>query len=166
MESNAISPSGFLRMLAVEAARGDRDPATANPSSLQFRDARSAAGSSDMSALDDSDDQSWHSVFDSTAWGSHGEAEIEAEMGHFVSDSSSEVDLESGDLDLELKLHLAKIERDCRICHLGLDSGGGGGGGGGTDSDTPIQLGCCCRGDLGTAHKQCAETWFKIKGNT
>uniref|UniRef100_A0A9I9DLZ1 RING-CH-type domain-containing protein n=1 Tax=Cucumis melo TaxID=3656 RepID=A0A9I9DLZ1_CUCME len=165
-KSNAISPSGFHRMSAVEAPRGDSDPA--NPSSLPFRDARSAAGScSDMSVLDDSDDQSWHSVFDSTAWGSHGEGQfsgeiegvLDAEMGHFISESSSEVDLESG--DLEVKVHLGKIERDCRICHLELESSGGR-----DNSDTPIQLGCCCRGDLGTAHKQCAETWFKIKGNT
>nr|GMD73332.1 uncharacterized protein LOC109163760 [Ipomoea batatas] len=51
--------------------------------------------------------------------------------------SDDEIDLESG--ELELKVH--KDERDCRICHLSL-------------------------GDLGTAHKHCAETWFKIKGNT
>ncbi|XP_023519519.1 uncharacterized protein LOC111782909 isoform X2 [Cucurbita pepo subsp. pepo] len=158
-----------LWMSAVLAPRGD--PILADPSSLPYRDARSAAGSSssssDLSVLDDSDDQSWHSVFDSTAWGSHGDGlfsgEIEgvpdAETGGFISGSSSEVDLESG--DLEVKVHLGKIERDCRICHLELESGGGR-----DHNDTPILLGCCCRGDLGTAHKHCAETWFKIKGNT
>ncbi|EPS64979.1 hypothetical protein M569_09808, partial [Genlisea aurea] len=26
------------------------------------------------------------------------------------------------------------------------------------------ELGCCCKDDLGTAHKQCAEVWFRIKG--
>lgn len=163
---NAISPSGFLAMSEIEAPRGDTEPA--NRSSLPFRDARrsaaAASSSSDMSVIDDSDDddQSWHSV-----WGSHGGGggEIEAEMGHFVSDcSSEEVDLESG--DLEVKVHLGKIERrDCRICHLEIEIGGVGGGRH-NSSDAPIQLGCCCRGDLGTAHKQCAETWFKIKGNT
>ncbi|TQE05842.1 hypothetical protein C1H46_008525 [Malus baccata] len=40
-------------------------------------------------------------------------------------------------------------------------------GGGGTDpaSEVPIDLGCSCKGDLDAAHKQCAETWFKIKGD-
>lgn len=67
-----------------------------------------------------------------------------------ASDCLSEVDLEGG--DLEGKLHLC--ERDCRICHLGLENG------------MDIELGCCCKGDLGAAHYKCAETWFKIKGNT
>ncbi|KAM1951237.1 hypothetical protein ACFX15_005873 [Malus domestica] len=49
-----------------------------------------------------------------------------------------------------------------RICHLGLE------GGGGTDpaSGVPIDFGCSCKGDLGAAYKQCAETWFKITGDT
>lgn len=28
-----------------------------------------------------------------------------------------------------------------------------------------IELGCSCKDDLGAAHRSCAETWFKIKGN-
>ncbi|GFY84541.1 RING/FYVE/PHD zinc finger superfamily protein [Actinidia rufa] len=28
-----------------------------------------------------------------------------------------------------------------------------------------IELGCACKEDLAAAHKQCAEAWFKIKGN-
>nr|GMD64397.1 uncharacterized protein LOC109163760 [Ipomoea batatas] len=54
----------------------------------------------------------------------------------------------------------------------GIDGGGGDGGGGDGDGELEpsgggaIELGCSCRGDLGTAHKHCAETWFKIKGNT
>ncbi|KAM0053780.1 putative Zinc finger, RING-CH-type, Zinc finger, RING/FYVE/PHD-type [Helianthus debilis subsp. tardiflorus] len=44
--------------------------------------------------------------------------------------------------------------KDCRICHLGLVEG-----------DDAIELGCCCKNDLAAAHKHCAETWFKIKGN-
>ncbi|KAI7735305.1 hypothetical protein M8C21_000518 [Ambrosia artemisiifolia] len=74
-----------------------------------------------------------------------------------VSVSSEEIDLESGELELEMemKVHcLGKIEKQCRICHLGFDGGG-----------DVIELGCDCKGDLGAAHKQCAETWFKIKGN-
>ncbi|CAI9772948.1 unnamed protein product [Fraxinus pennsylvanica] len=58
----------------------------------------------------------------------------------------------------EIKLHLVKIIRDCRICHLSLDPSN-------QDSGLPIELGCSCKGDLAAAHNQCAEAWFKIKGN-
>ncbi|KAL1806182.1 hypothetical protein ACET3Z_029250 [Daucus carota] len=74
-----------------------------------------------------------------------------------VSECSVElVDLESGVHDT--KLHLSKCERDCRICHMTLDSSY-------QESGVPIELGCCCKDDLAVAHKHCAETWFKIKGN-
>lgn len=66
------------------------------------------------------------------------------------------VDLEAG--VSETKLHLSKAERDCRICHLSLDAAH-------QDSGIPIELGCSCKDDLAAAHKQCAEAWFKIKGN-
>ncbi|XP_076900045.1 uncharacterized protein LOC143554070 [Bidens hawaiensis] len=46
--------------------------------------------------------------------------------------------------------------KDCRICHLSLVGDG--------DGDA-FELGCCCKNDLAAAHKHCAETWFKIKGN-
>ncbi|KAJ6900249.1 hypothetical protein NC652_026390 [Populus alba x Populus x berolinensis] len=79
-------------------------------------------------------------------------SEIVKERGSSV----SEVDLEHG--TPEIKLHLAKVERDCRICHLSLVAGSLEGG-------LPIELGCSCKNDLAAAHKQCAEAWFKIKGN-
>ncbi|CAI0443412.1 unnamed protein product [Linum tenue] len=78
------------------------------------------------------------------------------------SSSSEDVDLELGiEIDDEGKqLHLGDNveERDCRICHLGLDAGE-------EDSGFPIDLGCSCKDDLAAAHKHCAEAWFKIKGN-
>ncbi|KAJ0245698.1 hypothetical protein HA466_0181310 [Hirschfeldia incana] len=43
----------------------------------------------------------------------------------------------------------------CRICKLEVGSYGQG----------LIELGCSCKGDLAFAHRQCAETWFKLKGN-
>ncbi|KAL0299238.1 UNVERIFIED_CONTAM: hypothetical protein Sradi_6583600 [Sesamum radiatum] len=74
-----------------------------------------------------------------------------------VSEYSVEiVDLEAG--PPETKLHLATTERDCRICHLSMDAAN-------PDCGFPIELGCSCKDDLAAAHKQCAEAWFKIKGN-
>ncbi|XP_042054192.1 uncharacterized protein LOC121798971 [Salvia splendens] len=73
--------------------------------------------------------------------------------------------LEDGDLEfLDLESGEKKaaaqevIERDCRICHLGLVSSS-------PSSGIAIQLGCSCKDDLAAAHRHCAETWFKIKGN-
>ncbi|KAI4302700.1 hypothetical protein MLD38_038418 [Melastoma candidum] len=61
---------------------------------------------------------------------------------------------------VEVKVHLSKVERerDCRICHLGLESNS-------HESGMPIELGCSCKDDLGAAHKNCAEAWFKIRGH-
>ncbi|XP_052184810.1 uncharacterized protein LOC127796614 [Diospyros lotus] len=94
----------------------------------------------------DSDDQSWHSP-------------VECRHPSASDCLSDDVDLESG--DLELKVHSAKEQRDCRICHLNLV-----GGGDRESAGVAIELGCSCKGDLAAAHKQCAETWFKIRGNT
>ncbi|TYG35912.1 hypothetical protein ES288_D13G021800v1 [Gossypium darwinii] len=91
-----------------------------------------------------------------------GTSEIIKERGSSVSDtscssSSLEVDLEA-EVVTETKLHLDNVERDCRICHLSLDPSN-------QECDLPIELGCSCKDDLAAAHKQCAEAWFKIKGN-
>lgn len=48
-------------------------------------------------------------------------------------------------------------ERTCRVCYLGQASR--------PESGPPIELGCDCKEDLAFAHRQCAEAWFKIKGN-
>ncbi|XP_057804602.1 uncharacterized protein LOC131019982 [Salvia miltiorrhiza] len=77
--------------------------------------------------------------------------------------SVSECTVEIVDLEVEggageTKVHLGKIERDCRICHLSMDATN-------EDSGFPIELGCSCKDDLAAAHKQCAEAWFKIKGD-
>ncbi|RCV27214.1 hypothetical protein SEVIR_5G309500v4 [Setaria viridis] len=48
----------------------------------------------------------------------------------------------------------------CRICHLGPED---------CVSAAPgsevIRLGCGCKDELGAAHRQCAEAWFRIKGD-
>ncbi|XP_020233779.1 uncharacterized protein LOC109813901 [Cajanus cajan] len=81
----------------------------------------------------------------------------EKKRGSSASECSVEVDLEEGAAP-EVKVHLANVERDCRICHLSMDMTN-------HESGTPIELGCSCKDDLAAAHKQCAEAWFKIKGN-
>lgn len=109
---------------------------------------------------DDSDrDQSWV-------------GSAESRFSEIGSDSDAG-DLESGELHSgHVKEEKQKKKRNCRICHMRLVGGGGGGRSGGGDGESGggggegIELGCSCKGDLGAAHKQCAETWFKIRGNT
>ncbi|XP_028779733.1 uncharacterized protein LOC114736126 [Neltuma alba] len=80
---------------------------------------------------------------------------LEKEKGSPASECSVEVDL--GNVVTETKAHLGEVKRDCRICHLSMDM---------TDHESgSIELGCSCKDDLVAAHKQCAEAWFKIKGN-
>ncbi|AQK97951.1 RING/FYVE/PHD zinc finger superfamily protein [Zea mays] len=49
----------------------------------------------------------------------------------------------------------------CRICHLGPED---------DESAVPgsevMLLGCGCKDELGAAHQQCAEAWFRIKGDS
>lgn len=135
---------GFTKMATFDSPLVD----TGSESRFHYR--HIVRGSSDVSLSGDSDDQSWHSPF-----------EIEGVFSSHRDSSGSdclseEVDLESGVLDM--KMRVGKVERDCRICHLGLEAG--------IEAGVPIELGCACKGDLGAAHKQCAETWFKIRGNT
>ncbi|EOA21552.1 hypothetical protein CARUB_v10001959mg [Capsella rubella] len=87
------------------------------------------------------------------------------EEGEIVKDEErrSNASVCSVEVDLELGLpedvvHLSQSERDCRICHMSLDAAN-------LESGVPIELGCSCKADLAAAHKHCAETWFKIKGN-
>jgi hypothetical protein len=48
----------------------------------------------------------------------------------------------------------------CRICHLGPEDGVSAAPG-----SEVIRLGCGCKDELGAAHRQCAEAWFRIKGD-
>ncbi|XP_050380789.1 uncharacterized protein LOC126798018 [Argentina anserina] len=127
----------------------------------------------------DADDGSCYSQFFSTNGGSYDEynfaafASIPAEAGvvrESSTSSSSESRRDSSALECsvdvveievgapEIKVHLDRVERDCRICHLGLESNS-------HESGAPIDLGCSCKDDLGSAHRNCADAWFKIKGN-
>ncbi|XP_059666357.1 uncharacterized protein LOC132312118 [Cornus florida] len=106
---------------------------------------------------DADDDRSWHSTLGSTSVsGTEIVGVSDKRRESSVSECSVEVDLEAG--VPEIKVHLAKIERDCRICHLSLDASN-------PESGIPIELGCSCKDDLAASHRHCAEAWFKIKGN-
>ncbi|XP_059647129.1 uncharacterized protein LOC132293607 [Cornus florida] len=80
----------------------------------------------------------------------------ESRRASSAAESDCSVDVENG--VREVKVHLEKVERDCRICHLTLESTN-------SESGIAIELGCSCKDDLAAAHKHCAEAWFKIRGN-
>ncbi|KAI5000242.1 hypothetical protein ZWY2020_004831 [Hordeum vulgare] len=61
------------------------------------------------------------------------------------------------DLDLDAGHGVA-----CRICHLSPEGGDAPATAPGSEV---IRLGCCCKEELGHAHRQCAEAWFRIKGD-
>lgn len=131
---------------------------------------RRCSGSGSSVCFSDADEGSCYSQFYSTADGSNyddysfacateseiGEVMEESRRVSSVAESDRSVDLENG--IGETKLHVDKIERDCRICHLSLVSSG-------PESGFAIELGCSCKDDLAAAHRNCAEAWFKIKGN-
>ncbi|KAK7294605.1 hypothetical protein RJT34_17494 [Clitoria ternatea] len=123
----------------------------------------------------DADDGSCYSRFYSTNGGSYDDYSFacvsDPEVGGAVAAAASGRASSVSDCSVELvetaaanggvpeiKVHLAKVERDCRICHMGLESES-------HESGVPIELGCSCKDDLAAAHKHCAEAWFKIKGN-
>ncbi|GMH15382.1 hypothetical protein Nepgr_017223 [Nepenthes gracilis] len=118
-----------------------------NDSSFLYSDAEDGGGSSD--------DEDGHRC---SSWSNNTEigGVSDKRRRSSVSGCSMEVDLESA--VVERKVHLGKVKRDCRICHLSFD-------GSNTESGFLIELGCSCKEDLAAAHKQCAETWFKIRGN-
>ncbi|KAM0044928.1 putative Zinc finger, RING-CH-type, Zinc finger, RING/FYVE/PHD-type [Helianthus debilis subsp. tardiflorus] len=51
--------------------------------------------------------------------------------------------------------------KQCRICYLNADADGA------DDEvvDEVMELGCDCKDDLAIVHKECALTWFMIKGD-
>ncbi|GMP50961.1 hypothetical protein CsSME_00017370 [Camellia sinensis var. sinensis] len=115
-------------------------------------------------AVSDGDEGSFHSQFYSINDGSCDDYGSDLET-NVVSDSlwlSSAADSDySADIEngvREIKVRLGRVERDCRICQLSLESTN-------PESGIAIELGCSCKDDLAAAHKSCAEAWFKIKGN-
>ncbi|PIM97727.1 hypothetical protein CDL12_29801 [Handroanthus impetiginosus] len=145
-------------MASLEASQIDLE--RGRRSSADVGDAASVDGSVCFS---DGEEGSCNSQFYSTADGDGSFddyiSEIESRRASSVSVASDcSVDIEKGGI-VENKVCLRKVlEGDCRICHLSLVSNSPGSG-------IAIELGCSCKDDLAAAHKHCAETWFKIKGN-
>uniref|UniRef100_A0A0D9V5A5 RING-CH-type domain-containing protein n=1 Tax=Leersia perrieri TaxID=77586 RepID=A0A0D9V5A5_9ORYZ len=61
-------------------------------------------------------------------------------------------------IDVEGEPQAAPPGVACRICHLVPE-------GGVEPWSEVIRLGCGCKDELGAAHRQCAEAWFRIKGD-
>lgn len=55
----------------------------------------------------------------------------------------------------DVVIDLGGEEEVCRICHLVRTMKG----------SEKIQIGCGCKGELGFAHRDCGEAWFREKGN-
>ncbi|KAL4351654.1 hypothetical protein GQ457_06G006540 [Hibiscus cannabinus] len=117
---------------------------------------------SDLSAgeasvcFSDGNEGSCNSKFYSTAGGSHDHHSLhDREIGG-ASDCSVGAEIQRKVPGI--KVHLAKVGRECRICRMGLESNR-------HESGVSIELGCSCKDDLAAAHKHCAEAWFKIRGN-
>jgi hypothetical protein len=178
---------GGISRLGAMAGGGGQSAIAAEDDDLERgaeRDEEEEEGSQYFT--DAEDHQSWasHSRHNSTAYEDYistcasvrassydGEAEEEEDAGgggggveHHRRKSSCVSECSLDDVDLEaglaevIKGSPEKAERCCRICHLGLETAA-------AESGAGITLGCSCKGDLSYSHKQCAETWFKIRGN-
>uniref|UniRef100_A0A7N0ZZG0 RING-CH-type domain-containing protein n=1 Tax=Kalanchoe fedtschenkoi TaxID=63787 RepID=A0A7N0ZZG0_KALFE len=108
---------------------------------------------------------SCYSTFYSTAGGSYEDIRFtDHEVGDgsgsrrdsSVSDCSVAIEIHCGDGNVKVHLdeEVGGESRECRICHLSLGIG-----------SNVIELGCDCKNDLAAAHSNCAERWFKIRGN-
>ncbi|XP_074349003.1 uncharacterized protein LOC141688788 [Apium graveolens] len=77
----------------------------------------------------------------------------QSRSGSSVGDTDCVIDIENG--VEEVRISVEKMERECRICMMSLDS----------ESGIAIELGCSCKDGMEAAHRHCAETWFRSKGN-
>ncbi|GAB2288483.1 hypothetical protein Dimus_022812 [Dionaea muscipula] len=140
-----VEQGGYHRSSATAADAADYDCG----SSVEYSDAEDGGGSTVA------EEEEGHK-FPNGSIGKEIVGVTEKGRGSFVSECSVEVDLESG--NLKKKVHLGEVKRGCRICQLSFDASS-------LESGFPMELGCSCKEDLAVAHKQCAEAWFKIRGN-
>lgn len=68
------------------------------------------------------------------------------------------VKLSSFVIDIDGNVAMGDNQRVCRICHLSAKESG-------KSLLGLIELGCACKGELGVAHLDCAEAWFRVRGN-
>ncbi|KAH0466422.1 hypothetical protein IEQ34_003660 [Dendrobium chrysotoxum] len=61
---------------------------------------------------------------------------------------------------IDLIVECSGDDKVCRICHLIPEIGESAAAGW-----KLIQIGCGCKGELGHAHRRCAEAWFRLKRN-
>ncbi|KAL6987699.1 hypothetical protein U1Q18_013448 [Sarracenia purpurea var. burkii] len=143
---------GGGRLLSSSAGVGDGGGS--DNESICFSDADEGSCYSQFYSIADGsyDDYSFACASDREAGGVSNSRKVS-------SAAESDCSIEIENVGREIKLHLdEKVERDCRICHLSLESTN-------PDSGIAIELGCSCKEDLAAAHRSCAEAWFKIKGN-
>lgn len=141
----------------------------------------SVDGSADSPNYSDAEDQSWHSQYTSNGgtyddeydYSNASDPDIAgmSDLARCSLSDSSDVDLEKGpdpevkapegnapsDQGRQLDRIGSQSEKECRICHLTLETN--------QEAGASMVLGCSCKDDLAAAHKQCAEAWFKIRGN-
>mgnify|MGYP000111311289 CR=1 FL=1 len=83
-----------------------------------------------------------------------------AENVVMVSNGDDHDDIQGRHIELNVvivrKDDLKEDESECRVCHLTFTE---------SHISETIQLGCHCKDSLALAHRNCAEAWFKIKGN-
>lgn len=59
----------------------------------------------------------------------------------------------------DVAIDVGEGEEACRICHLMREAGEG------KNGSEKIRIGCGCKGELGFAHRDCGEAWFRAKGD-
>ncbi|GMH26813.1 hypothetical protein Nepgr_028656 [Nepenthes gracilis] len=133
-----------------------RSSAAVTASDNSFCSVRNSDAEEDNESIDDHEDEHRCSSGSSGSSGTEIVGLFDKMRRSSKSQCAVEVDLESG--RVERKVHLGKVKQNCRICHVSFD-------GSNSNFGVAIELGCSCKEDLAAAHKQCAEAWFKIRGN-
>ncbi|KAH9303508.1 hypothetical protein KI387_043870 [Taxus chinensis] len=129
----------------------------------------SSSSSTESHDYSDAEDECWHSPYTSNGGGAYDDddpAHADLEKGLQQPEQEELKEAANHPNDNGGGVREAQLERtgsgsgcgcekECRICHLGVEA----------EVGTSIVLGCACKDDLAVAHKHCAEAWFKIKGN-
>lgn len=98
--------------------------------------------------------------------GEHGIADPNSKVNGSMANIAAPVDetakmedkLSSFIIDVNCNVAMGDNQWVCRICHLSAKESG-------KSLMGLIELGCGCKGELGVAHLDCAEAWFRVRGN-